>query len=198
MSGYSDRIDHALALAAKLLPREGARPAALARPGSLAVILTRHGCDDTTVTAAILHEILTQRPAEERAELTRRITEKFGPVTLAVALEALEPDRVVDDRMRRTWETERVDALSHLTTLEPRTLSIRAAEEILACGGVLHDLRRLGREYLPAVSSASGEQLLWWFRAVAETLDQRQEWPRREMVGDLRLLTAELAAELGA
>lgn len=197
MSGYSDRIDHALALAAKLLPREGVRPATLARPGSLALILTRHGCDDTTVIAAILHEILTQRPLDERTDLSRRIGEKFGPVTLAVALEALEPERVSDERMRRTWETERVDSLTHLATLEPRSLSIRAAEEILACGGVLHDLRRLGREYLPTVSSATGEQLLWWFRAFAEALDQRQEWPRRAMVGDLRLLAAELARELG-
>jgi hypothetical protein len=197
VSGYSDRIDHALALAAKYLPRAGARPAALARPASLALILARHGCDETTIVAAVLHEILTQRP-DEREELSRRIGAKFGPVTLAVALEALEPAGPGDDRLRRTWETLQVDALSHLGTLEPRTLSIRAAEEILGCGSVLHDLRRLGREYLPTVSSASGEQVVWWYRAVAEALEQRAEWPKREMVGDLRLLTAELARELQA
>lgn len=194
MTGYSDRVHHALALAAKHLARDGARPADLARPASLALILTRHDCDETTVVAAVLHEILTQR-ADARDDLTRRIGEKFGPVTLSVALEALEPD-AGGDRLRRTWETGRVDALAYLATLEPRTLSIRAAEEILACGTVLHDLRRLGREYLPNVSSATGEQLLWWFRAVAEALEQRVEWPRRGMVGDLRLLTAELAREL--
>ena len=198
MSGYSDRTVHALAYAAKQFARDESRPAALlARPASLALLLARYQCDEVTVVAAVLHEVLTQSPAAERAELSRRIGEKFGPVVLAVALEAQEPDPPRERGMRRTWETERVDLLSHLLNLEPRTLSIRAAEEILACGSVVSDLRRLGREYLPTITSATGEQLLWWFRAVGETLDRHDEWPRREMVTELRLLTAELAAELG-
>ncbi|MGH7591979.1 MAG: hypothetical protein ACREL2_11140 [Gemmatimonadales bacterium] len=198
MTGYSDRAVHALAFAAKQLARDGARPAAaLARPANLAIILTSYGCEEVTVVAAVLHELILQTSAEERPALTRRLGEKFGPVTLAVVGDALPPDAPGRSSLRRTWETECVDRLAHLVAVEPRTLSILAAQEILDCGTILSDVRRLGPEYLPASQVATGAQLVWWFRSVAETLDRQEAWPRREMLGELRLLTGTLAEELG-
>ena len=197
MSGYSDRTHHALAFAAKHLSHDRAMsPAAAARPASMAVILTRYGCEEVTIVAGILHPVIAATVRAERASLTRRLVEKFGPVAVAVASEAQDPEAASERMPRRTWETECVDLLGHLATLEPRTLSLRAAEEILDCGTILSDIRRLGPEYLPTVTAATGQQLLWWFHAVAETLDRHEEWPRREMLGELRLLTGELAEEL--
>mgnify|MGYP001549404348 CR=1 FL=1 len=199
MTGYSDRVGHALAFAAKHLSRDPTLPAAvLARPANVAVILASYGCDEVTVVAAVLQEVIAGAPPEERPELTRRLGEKFGPVTLAVAREALPPEPPSPRALRRTWETECVDRLAHLATLEPRTLSIRAAQEILDCGTILSDVRRLGHEYLPTSRAVTGAQLVWWFRSVAETLDRHEAWPRREMLGELRLLTGELAQELEA
>ena len=198
MTGYSDRTHHALAFAAKHLSRDATRPAAaLARPANLAVILASYGCDEVTVVAAVLHEVIAQSRANERADLTRRLGEKFGPVALAVALEDQPQDPPASRGLRTTWETECVDRLARLAMLEPRTLSLRAAQEILDCGTILSDVRRLGREYLPTSRAVSGPQLVWWFRSVAETLDRHDAWPRREMLGELRLLTGELATELG-
>lgn len=199
MTGYSDRTHHALAFAAKHLSRDATRPAAaLARPANLAVILASYGCDEVTVVAAVLHEVIAQSRADERADLTRRLGEKFGPVALAVALEDQPQDPPASRSLRTTWETECVDRLARLAMLEPRTLSLRAAQEILDCGTILSDVRRLGREYLPNSRAVSGTQLVWWFRSVAETLDRHDAWPRREMLAELRLLTGELAGELGA
>jgi hypothetical protein len=196
--GYSDVVSHALAYAAKQFAAAGPLPASVqARPAGLALILARYACDEATIAAAILHEVIALAAPDARDDAARRIGDKFGPVILAIARAAVEPDLTPDGGLRRTWATERVDLLAHLGTLEPRTLSIRAAEEILACGSALADVRRLGREYLPTVATAPGEQLVWWYRAVAEVLDRHEEWPRREMVAELRLLTAELAAEVG-
>ncbi|MGH7531993.1 MAG: hypothetical protein ACREL4_01770 [Gemmatimonadales bacterium] len=198
MSGYSDRTVHALAFAAKQLARDATRPAAaLARPANLAIILTSYGCEEVTVVAAVLHELIVQASVEERPPLIRRLGEKFGPVTLAVVGDALPPDPPGRSLLRRTWETECVDRLAHLVAVEPRTLSILAAQEILDCGTILSDVRRLGPEYLPTSQVATGAQLVWWFRSVAETLDRHDAWPRREMLGELRLLTGALAEELG-
>lgn len=199
MTGYSDRVGHALAFAAKHLSRDPTLPAAaLARPANVAIILASYGCEEVTMVAAVLQEVLAQAPLAERPELTRRLGDKFGSVTLAVVREALPPEPPTARALRRTWETECVDRLTHLATLEPRTLSIRAAQEILDCGMILSDVRRLGHEYLPTSRAVTGAQLVWWFRSVAETLDRDEAWPRREMLGELRLLTGELARELGA
>lgn len=198
MIGYSDRVVHALAFAAKQLAHHADRPAAaLARPANLAIILTSYGCEEVTVVAAVLHELVTQTAPDERPALMRRLTEKFGPVTTAVMSDALPPDRDGRNPLRRTWETECVDRLAHLVGVEPRTLSILAAREILECGTILSDVRRLGPEYLPGSHVATGAQLVWWFRSVAETLDRHEAWPGREMLGELRLLTGALAEELG-
>lgn len=198
MTGYSDRVGHALAFAAKQLSRDPTLPAAaLARPANVAVILASYGCDEVTLVAAVLQEVLVQAAPDERPDLARRLGDKFGSVALAVIRDALPPEPPTARALRRTWETECVDRLTHLTTMEPRTLSIRAAQEILDCGTILSDVRRLGHEYLPGSRAATGAQLVWWFRSVAETLDRHEAWPRREMLGELRLLTDELARELG-
>ena len=92
----------------------------------------------------------------------------------------------------RTWESAQCDVLEHFADAEPRTLDVRAGVEILACGALLTDVRRLGVEYLPQVAPATGAQLVWWFRSFAETLDSNEAWTRRTMLTDLRLLTTQL------
>lgn len=61
MTGYSDRINHALAFAAKhhdQLVRRGTRPPYFTQPANIAVILTRYGLDEASVTAGILLEVV--------------------------------------------------------------------------------------------------------------------------------------------
>ena len=60
-AGYSDRINHALAFAAKhhdQQVRKGTRLPYLTHPANVAIILTRYGCDETTVVAGILHDVI--------------------------------------------------------------------------------------------------------------------------------------------
>src|SRR5256885_11853957 len=61
VSGYSDRINHALAFAAKhhdQQVRKGTRLPYLTHPANVAIILTRYGCDEPTVVAGILHDVI--------------------------------------------------------------------------------------------------------------------------------------------
>src|SRR6476659_3558519 len=61
MRGYSDRINHALAFAAKHHDRQvrrGTRLPYLTHPANVAVILTRYGQDEMTVVSGILHDVI--------------------------------------------------------------------------------------------------------------------------------------------
>ena len=192
---FSDPISYALSFAAKQLALGPARPAAeLARPATLGVLLARYDCEEAVIQAGVLSELLALTSHYERTDLEHRIATKFGRVVHGIAVDALGPDRGPARRsLSRTWESAQCDVLEHFAEAEPRTLDVRAGAEILTCGALLTDVRRLGVEYLPHVAPATGPQLIWWFRSFAETLDGNEAWTRRGMLTDLRILTTQLA-----
>jgi hypothetical protein len=51
-------------------------------------------------------------------------------------------------------------------------------------------------EYLRTVSRAGSEQTIWWYRSMLEVLEARPDWPRREMLAELRLMSADLVRGL--
>jgi (p)ppGpp synthase/HD superfamily hydrolase len=197
MNGYSDRINHAFAFAAKYhgaVAPAGAGMDYLAHPANVAIILARYDCDQITIVAGILHHVLEEALPDQRPSLERKIADKFGPVVLAVAKDALEPK--FDRRGERAWQARKQEYLSQLAIAEPRALDICVADEIHACGSTITALRRLGVEYLRTVSRASSEQTIWWYRSMLEILTARSDWPQREMISELRLMSADLVRSL--
>src|SRR5690349_1255269 len=91
MTGYSDRINHALAFAAKhhdVQVRKGTRLPYVTHPANVAVILARYDQDDETVVAGILHDVVEDcvRESYTREMLTERIGSKFGAEVLDTVL----------------------------------------------------------------------------------------------------------------
>lgn len=194
MPGYSDRINHALAFAAKhygAAAPAGAGMGYVVQPATVALILARYEADPVTIVAGILHHVLEEAAPQNVDVLEHKIAEKFGPVVLAVAKDAVEPkyDARGDVRPWRIWKQ---DYLGHLTVAEPRALDICIADEIHACGTTITTLRRLGVEYLRAMSNASSEQTVWWYRSVLEVMEARTDWPRRAMLDELRAISSAL------
>ena len=90
MNGYSDRVNHALAFAAKhhdQQVRKGTRAPYSTLPANLAIILTRYGCDEDTVTAGILLEVVEDysRQSSPADVLRHRVGDKFGERALELA-----------------------------------------------------------------------------------------------------------------
>jgi (p)ppGpp synthase/HD superfamily hydrolase len=198
MNGYSDRINHAFAFAAKYhgaVAPAGAGMDYLAHPANVAIILARYDCDQITIVAGILHHVLEDAVPAQRTVLERKIVDKFGPVVLAVAKDALEP-RFDPRGSERAWQARKQEYLTQLAIAEPRALDICVADEIHACGSTMTALRRLGVEYLRAVSRAGSEQTIWWYRSMLEILASRSDWPQREMISELRLMSADLVRSL--
>jgi (p)ppGpp synthase/HD superfamily hydrolase len=198
MHGYSDRINHAFAFAAKYygaVAPAGAGMDYLAHPANVAIILARYGCEQVTVVAGILHHVLEEAAPAGRSVLERKISDKFGPVALAIAKDALEPK--YDPRgVERAWQARKQEYLAQLATAEPRALDICVADELHACGSTITALRRLGVEYLRTLSRAGSAQTIWWYRSMLEILDSRADWPRREMLSELRILSTDLVRGL--
>jgi (p)ppGpp synthase/HD superfamily hydrolase len=198
MHGYSDRINHAFAFAAKYygaVAPAGAGMDYLAHPANVAIILARYGCEQVTVVAGILHHVLEEAAPGGRPVLERKIADKFGPVALAIAKDALEPK--YDARgMERSWQARKQEYLAQLAAAEPRALDICVADELHACGSTITALRRLGVEYLRTLSRAGSAQTIWWYRSMLEILDARADWPRREMLAELRILSTDLVRSL--
>jgi hypothetical protein len=198
MHGYSDRISHAFAFAAKYhgaVAPVGAGMDYLAHPANVAVILARYGCEQLTIVAGILHHVLEESAPDKHPVLQQKITDKFGPVALAVALDALEPK--FDRRgLERPWQACKQEYLTQLASAEPRALDIIVADELHGCGSTITGLRRLGLEYLRTLSRAGSAQTIWWYRSMLEVLEARPDWPRREMLAELRQLSADLVRSL--
>lgn len=194
MHGYSDHISHAFAFAAKYygaMAPAGRAMAFLAQPSSVAIILTRYGCDPATVVAGILHHVVEEARPSERELLERKIGDKFGPVVLAVARDAVE-DKYDQRGAERPWRARKQDYLVRLASADPRAVDVCVADEIHCCGSMTTALRRLGVEYVHAVSSASSDQMIWWYRSMLEVLERRPEWPRRQMLAELRQMSSDL------
>ena len=198
MHGYSDRINHAFAFAAKYygaVAPAGAGMDYLAHPANVAIVLARYGCEQVTVVAGILHHVLEEAAPGNRPLLERKIADKFGPVALAIAKVALEP-KVVARGAERSWQACKQEYLGQLAAAEPRALDICVADELHACGSTITALRRLGVEYLHTLSRADSAQTIWWYRSMLEILDARADWPRREMLSELRILSTDLVRSL--
>lgn len=146
MTGYSDRINHAFAFAAKHHDREvrkGTRLPYLTQPANVALILTRYGRDEDTVVAGILHDVVEdcQREGWTREMLDERIATKFGDASLEAAL-AVTRRKHDDDGIELARDDVRADCLARLATASDTARWVFAADKVHHAGSLLADLRR--------------------------------------------------------
>jgi (p)ppGpp synthase/HD superfamily hydrolase len=196
--GYSDRISHAFAFAAKHLPplaRRGSGALHLTQPANVAVILARYGCDEITIISGILGHLVNEASYGSRTQLSNKIAEKFGAMVSQVIGDVAEP-RYDSLGRERNWEVCRMDYLANLSAAGPRALDICAANQIHLCGSTLTDIRRLGIEYLSTYAEAPAEQTLWWYGSVITALGAVPSGPRTGMLLELKGLIELLAQEL--
>lgn len=197
--GYSDRIHHALAFCAKHHPGPVSRydiHNPLLTTANVAVVLSRHGADETTIVAGILKQLVDASPQHRLGTLHANLACRFGGMVAAVVDAAAEPRFDVLGR-ERTWKACKFEALTRLVASPVRAADVAVATEIHFCGQALADIRRLGVEYARNVAPAPPLELMWWHRTLVETLNGRTERVTHSLLAELRALTAEVAAAMG-
>ena len=200
MNGYSDDINHAFAFAAKYrapyAPVEGAM-SFVAHPANVAVILARHGADEVTLVAGILHHVLEVTPRRRQLETCDMIEDKFGVAVLLLAREASELRE--DGRGDAlTWTHRKRELLNQLLVMTPRALDICCADEIHQCGTALAIVERLGSEYLAPYGLPATAAELCCYDDLFAALDRRTDWRTRGMKTELHALKTRLEAALAA
>jgi len=144
--GYSDRINHAFAFAAKHHDRQvrkGTRLPYLTHPANVAVILTRYDQDDHTIVAGILHDVIEDcvRDGYTRQMLEQRIGDKFGPDVLDTVL-AVTHRQVDEEGIELSSEERKDDYLARLAAASERARWVCAADKVHNGNTILADLDR--------------------------------------------------------
>jgi hypothetical protein len=176
MTGYSDRINHAFAFAAKhhdQQVRKGTRLPYLTRPANVAVILSRYDQDDDTIVGGILRDVVADfvRDGYTPEMLDERVGHKFGDAPLQIALAASE--RRIDDNGLELSLTERKeDFLDRFSSASEQALWVCTADELHALNSLVSDLRRTMEAGSVWGRFSSGRQgTTEWFHSVYDRLD---------------------------
>ena len=193
--GYSDRINHAFAFAAKHHDRQvrkGTRLPYLTHPANVAVILTRYGQDEQTIVAGILHDVVEDcvRDGFTRDMLEQRIGDKFGPEVLDTVL-AVTQRQVDEEGIELSSEERRDDYLARLAAASDSARWVCAADKIHNGASIVADLKRtLDPDTVWSRFSAGRLGTVRWYRRVYERL--------REIGFDAPIMTElrEVAEEL--
>ena len=205
MTGYSDRINHAFAYAAKhhdQQVRKGTRLPYLTHPANVAVILTRYGQDEETVLAGILHDVIEDCVNEKytREMLEQRMGEKFGATVLDTVL-AVTHRRHDDEGVELSSEERKDDYLERLERASDRARWVCAADKVHNGSSIIADLKRTQfPETVWGRFNVGREGTVRWYRRVYERLaelgfdapimeelkgvaEELEEWGAKEAVG---------------
>jgi (p)ppGpp synthase/HD superfamily hydrolase len=175
ITGYSDRINHALAFAAKhhdQQVRKGTRLPYLTHPANVAIILTSYGCDETTIVAGILHDVIEDCVTKDytREMLEQRIASKFGADVLETVL-AVTHRKHGDDGEEFTPEEIRSDYLRRLANASQRARWVCAADKLHNANSLLADLQRtIQPDNVWGRFKAGKEGTVRWYRSVYDRL----------------------------
>ena len=173
--GYSDRINHALAFAAKHHDRQvrkGTRLPYLTHPANVAIILARYGQDELTVVSGILHDVVEDCVSDgyTRDMLTQRIGDKFGPEALDTIL-AVTHRQTDEEGVELSSEERKDDYLARLAAAPPRARWVCAADKIHNGSSILADLNRtMDPDTVWSRFNAGRTGTVRWYRRVYERL----------------------------
>ena len=177
VTGYSDRINHALAFAAKHHDRQVRKGTSLpyvTHPANVAIILTRYGCDEATVVAGILHDVIEDCVNEDytRAMLEQRIGTKFGNDVLNTVL-AVTHRKHDEDGGEFSPEEVKQDYLERLVDASESARWVCAADKLHNANAILADLARtIEPEGIWARFKVGKGGTVRWYRSVYERLDE--------------------------
>ncbi len=175
MRGYSDRINHALAFAAKhhdTQVRKGLRMPYVTHAANVGVILTHYQCDESVVVAGVLHDVIEDcvRDGFSSDDLSDRIGAKFGGTVLRDVL-SVTRRRVDDDGVEMSKDDMKDDYLARLSSASDAARWVCAAHNLHNAGTILADIRRTIEPATVWSRGGNGRDgTLHWYRAVHDRL----------------------------
>jgi len=210
VTGYSERVDAALRLAAAAHQedvRKGTRIPYVMHPFHVGLILDRHGFSEDVMIAGILHDVLEDPHFESTVLQTRvrtvcpplatapansvafkRALEKyiagtFGAAVLDLVLDVTE-EKLDDAGAKRGWPERKREQLAALAGGTREHCALKAADCLHNLRAMARDIRTDGARTLQRFN-ASPEDTLWYYARVADLVSP-QLGPGSPIVQELR------------
>jgi (p)ppGpp synthase/HD superfamily hydrolase len=99
-------------------------------PIHVALLLARHGLDDETVQAGLLHDVVEDCEGWSVA----RVAKEFGPKVAAIVGDLTEDKS-------KSWEERKRWAVEHVAHMSPEAAAVKAADKLHNLASLLAELR---------------------------------------------------------
>lgn len=161
---YGPRLDQALAFVADQFRhrvRKGTAVPYLTHLLQVMVMVAEHGGDEDQLLAALLHDYLEDIRGASRDLIAERWGERVASMVEELSDSTTHP--------RPPWTVRKRAYIERLRDAHPAVKLVGAADKLHNARSVLDGLRRMGSAVFDRFS-ASREQTLWYYRAVADAL----------------------------
>jgi (p)ppGpp synthase/HD superfamily hydrolase len=143
--------------------RKGIRVPYIVHPIRVAEILARHGCPQTVVVAAILHDV-----AEDTRRTLKSIERRFGRRIASIVEAVSERDK------SRPWRKRKEETLERIRGAPLEVLLVECADKLDNIQSIRQDLLRMG-EGLWERFNAPKESQRWYFESLVAAFRSRVE-----------------------
>jgi (p)ppGpp synthase/HD superfamily hydrolase len=183
---YSERLDQALALAARsfrAIRRKGTDIPYLSHLLAVMVTVAENGGDEDQLIAAVLHDYLEDIDGAHATQLESQFGARVARLVVGLSDTEVRP--------KPAWHERKRKYLVHLRTAAHDLKLISAADKLHNARCIRRDLRRVGDAVWDRFT-ATREQTLWYYREVVDALGDGWNSP---VLDDLRAEVAGLLAE---
>ncbi len=171
----AQRFEDALVFAAQLHARQtrkGSEVPYISHLLSVTGLALEHGADEDEAIAALLHDAVEDQGGKETL---REIGGRFGERVAQIVQECSDADEVP----KPPWRERKEAYIARLSTVSPSARLISGADKLHNSRATLMDYRRFG-EHLWGRFSATRNELLWYYRSVADILREFENSPLTE------------------
>jgi (p)ppGpp synthase/HD superfamily hydrolase len=181
----SDRLVEAFQYAAALHAsqrRKGTSIPYISHLMTVAATVIEHGGDEEQAIAALLHDAIEDQPKD--GQTRHQIQTRFGDRVLAL----VEACSDADTHPKPPWRERKERYLAHLQEASPEARLISLADKLHNARAILADHRQIGERVWDRFT-ATRDQTLWYYRALADAFLKVQPGPLAE---ELDRVVAEL------
>jgi (p)ppGpp synthase/HD superfamily hydrolase len=140
----------------------------IAHPVAVAMMLQRMGCDETTVAAGLLHDVV-----EDTSVSQEDVRRHFGDEVAEIVAGCTEPPK-----KRNRWETRKLAMIESLRDASLAVKLVAAADKYHNLRHTLHNERLKGASIWKRFGRGK-EQQAWYYRAVLDSLLTNISEPER-------------------
>ena len=159
-----EKIDYAIYFATKAhqgQKRKQENIDMIFHPFSVGMRLQRNGCDEDTVIAGILHDVV-----EDTSYTFDDIEKEFGKTIRDYVYDASEPDKSLP------WRERKEHTIEHIKTAPLSSKLIVACDKISNLEDSLENIRKYGED---RVLTSRPEEQKWYYTSVYESCIENQD-----------------------